>query len=68
MKKPSKPVKDWSNLPDLLTVDITALILCVSESSVRRMCRAGSIPAYKIGPRLWRISKRKLMEQMGVRA
>lgn len=62
-----KTVKDWSNLPDLLTVDITALILCVSESSVRRMCREGTIPAYKLGPRLWRISKAELMEHLGVR-
>lgn len=28
--------------------------------------REGGLQAYKIGPRLWRISKRELMEQMGV--
>lgn len=59
-------VKDWRNLPELLDTKTVALILEVCEDSVRRLCRKGGLPAYKIGPRLWRISKRELMEQMGV--
>lgn len=59
-------VKDWRNLPELLDTKTVALILDVCEASVRRLCREGGIPAYKVGPRLWRISKRKLMDQIGV--
>ena len=59
-------VKDWSNLPELLNTKTVALILDVCEASVRRLCREGGLPAYKIGPRLWRISKAELMAQMGV--
>lgn len=62
-----RPVKDWKNLPDLLNTQTVALILNVCEASVRRMCREGTIPAYKLGPRLWRISKAELMEHLGVR-
>lgn len=59
-------VKDWRNLPELLDTKTVALILDVCEASVRRLCREGGIPAYKVGTRLWRISKRELMAQMGV--
>ena len=62
-----RPVKDWKNLPDLLDTQTVALILEVCEASVRRMCRNGELPARKLGPRLWRISKAELMEHMGVR-
>ena len=60
-------VKDWRNLPEILDTKTVALILNVCEASVRRMCREGTIPAYKLGPRLWRISKAELMEHLGVR-
>lgn len=45
----------------LLSVEDVAKIYEVSNATVTRMCRNGSIPAMKIG-RSWRISKLQLFE------
>jgi excisionase family DNA binding protein len=40
---------------ELMSVSAYALRIGVSEGTVRRYARLGFIPAYKVGPRLWRI-------------
>jgi len=37
-------------------------LLRVSVQSVRRWIKEGSLPAYKVGPRMWRIRKTDLDE------
>ena len=40
---------------ELLTVSQTAQYLQLSEKTIRRMIRNGSLPASKLGNRIWRI-------------
>lgn len=54
------------NLPELMTPGQAAALLGVHEATVRRMAVAGSIPAYRLGEKLWRIPKRAVLEQMGI--
>lgn len=51
------------DLPDILTPSQAASLTGLSSKTVRKMCEAGTIPAYRpIGSLKWLISKRKLME------
>lgn len=54
------------NLPELMTTRQAAALLGLCEASVRRMAANGSIPAHKVGERLWRIPKRAVLEKMGI--
>lgn len=54
--------KNWADMPELLDIETVSLILGVSSNTVRRLCRTGEIPALKVGKRMWRIAKSKLME------
>lgn len=56
------------NLPDLLTTEQAAVLLRVSEATVRRMAVSGGIPACKVGQKqkLWRFPKRAICEKMGI--
>ncbi len=57
-------IYDGRQLPAMMTVAETAALLGVSAPQVRKMCRAGTLPACKIGPKLWRIDKAALLAQM----
>lgn len=52
-------------LPDLVTVAEAARLLRASEQYVRRMCKAGDLPAVKVG-RAWRINKTDLLYLAGI--
>lgn len=56
---------DWASLPVILSVEETSLILNCSQEQVRKLCRDGIIPAKKVSPRLWAVSKAHLREFLG---
>lgn len=50
-------IYDARHLPVYLTPDQCAALLGVTEKTVRQMCQRGKLPAFKVGPKLWRIDK-----------
>ena len=54
----------WNEVPTLMTLEETGLLLGLSVESVRRYCLIGDIPAIQIGKQ-WRVDKQKLMEKFG---
>jgi len=54
------------NLPELLTTEQAAVLLGVSKATVRRMAVSGSLPARKVGKKLWRFPKRAIFEELGI--
>jgi excisionase family DNA binding protein len=52
------------DFPEILTVDQAAELLQANRTTVMDYCRAGKIPARKVG-KSWRICKEKLMAWMG---
>ena len=54
----------WNEVPALMTLEETGLLLGLSVESVRRYCVIGDIPAIQIGKQ-WRVDKQKLMEKFG---
>ena len=42
-------LKCWDDLPIMLDVVLVSQILGCSEDKVRKMARAGTLPAYKVG-------------------
>ena len=54
----------WSDAPAILTLQEAAILLGLSDESVRRYCVLKEIPAIQIGKQ-WRIDKQKLMEKFG---
>lgn len=43
--------------PDLLTLEDVAARLQVGVTTIRRMIAAGTIPAFKLGARVWRVRR-----------
>ena len=64
-KKP-RYFTSWEDVPIILDIATSALILGIPYDSVRKLIREGTIPASKIG-KLWRITKEALMEYLGVK-
>lgn len=58
----NKVIHNWDELPVILDTQTVAVVLNTSRDHVERMCRDGKLPAKKISPRLWGISKDKLQE------
>lgn len=58
-------ISDWASLPVILSVEETALVLNCSQEQVRKLCRDGILPARKVSPRLWAVSKNRLREFLG---
>lgn len=54
----------WNDVPTLLDLEQTAILLGLSVDSVRRYCVTGDIPAVQIGKQ-WRVDKQKLMQKFG---
>lgn len=57
-------IYDERQLPPLLDVAQAAALLGLSAPQVRKMCRAGTLPAHKVGPKLWRIDKAALLADL----
>jgi len=54
-----------SNLPELLTINEAADMLCLSKESIQKYIKAGDIKAYKIsGIKLVRIDKKALIGKL----
>lgn len=51
-------------MPKLLTVAEVAHFFRLSKATIWRMCRAGKLPAVKIGAR-WLIKRDELMKMVG---
>lgn len=56
-------IYDARQLPVYLTPDQCASLLGVTGKTVRKMCQQGKLPAFKVGPKLWRIDKDAVLEQ-----
>lgn len=53
-----------NDYPDYLTVEEVRQVLNLSKNSAYEAIKRGDIPSVKLGPRLTRISKVKLIEAM----
>ena len=62
--KNMKKAKIWDarQLPAFLTPKEYAALMGMDPKTVQKMCRDGTLPAHKEGPRLWRIDKNKALE------
>ncbi len=60
----TKKYTDWAELPLLLTTDQVCTILTMSETTLLRNLRNGTIPGKQIG-RKWLVSKSALREYVG---
>ena len=56
-------IYDARQLPAFLTPKEFSALMGVCPKTVQKMCRMGGRPAYKVGPRLWRIDKNRALEQ-----
>ena len=54
----------WNDVPDQMTVGEAKVLLQLSEKTIRKYCKAGTLPGIKI-ERQWRIDKKKLMAKLG---
>ena len=54
----------WNDVPALIDIEQTSILLGLSIESVRRYCVTGDIPATQIGKQ-WRIDKQLLMKKFG---
>lgn len=54
-----KKAKIWDarQLPAFLTPKEYSALIGLNLKTVQRMCRNGTLPAHKEGPRMWRIDK-----------
>lgn len=65
MRKKITYIRDWDELPILLTIDECAAVLSCTYESVRLLVKSGKIPGVKIG-KGWRVEKsalRKMFEE-----
>lgn len=46
-----------SGYPDIMTVREAMDALCVSKSTIYQLIRDQKVPAFRLGPKLWRIRK-----------
>ena len=54
----------WGDVPALIDLEQTSILLGLSVESVRRYCLMGDIPAVQIGKQ-WRVDKERLMKKFG---
>ncbi len=59
-----KKYSSWNEVPALMDLEQTGMLLGLSIESVRRYCVTGDIPAVQIGKQ-WRVDKEKLMKKFG---
>ena len=57
-------MSNLNDYPDYLTVEEAREILHLSKNSIYEAIKRGDIPSVRLGPRLTRISKAKLIEAL----
>lgn len=62
-----RPITSWEKAPVFMETEYAALLLGITTVTLRRMARAGEIPAKKVGPKIWRFEKSALMAWAGVK-
>ncbi|MBR3815105.1 MAG: helix-turn-helix domain-containing protein [Clostridia bacterium] len=63
MRKKLIYIRDWNQLPPVLTVEEVALLMRTNEQVVRKFAREKVIPAVKFG-KSWRFEKSALRDYM----
>ena len=48
--------------PDILTINETIEILGISRNMLYALIHSGTLPAYRLGKKIWRINKLDLVE------
>jgi excisionase family DNA binding protein len=56
--------RNWDTLPLWLDVKIVAAILRISEVTLRKYARDGTVPAKKFGARLWRFNRDEIRQMV----
>lgn len=59
MRKKLTYIRDWSELPVLMTLEQCAAVLNCTYENVRLLVKHGELPARKIG-KSWRVNKEAL--------
>lgn len=54
--------------PDFLSVRDAMEVLGVSKSTIYELIREQKVPAFRLGPKLWRIRKDSLLEYLKTQA
>lgn len=52
----------FDRMPDIMSADEVALLFGIRVETVRNLARKGEIPAFKIGPKLWRFRKAEIVK------
>ena len=60
-KVKQRPATSWDNIPAIIDAQGAALLLGINVQTVRRMACNGTLPATKVGKRIWRFEKADLM-------
>lgn len=55
-------ITNWEDLPIVMNVPLTAVVLNCSEAHVRHLCEDGTLHAKKVSPKLWAIPKSWLQQ------
>lgn len=61
-------IKSWNEVPLIIDAGYAADLLGVTDETIKRGCRNGSIKAFKIGNGHWRIAKDEIMRVCGAKA
>lgn len=56
-------LKSWEELPLFLKPSELAFFLGCSEQAIRKQCVVGTLPAFKIGQKNWRINRDLVRKQ-----
>lgn len=64
-KVQQRPYTTWAKLPAIIDAETAAVVLGINAQIVRRMARAGELPAKKVGKKVWRFEKSALMAYVG---
>lgn len=63
----NKVITNWEQVPIIFDVPLAARILGLTDQKIRKMCREGTLPAFKIGENSWRFNKAEFMKHIGAR-
>lgn len=55
-------MEEYDYYPDILTAKEAMEFLGISESLLYKLLNSGEIPGKKIGNKIWRLSKKKLIQ------
>lgn len=60
-------IKSWNEVPLIIDAGYAADLLGVTDETIKRGCRNGSIKAFKVDNGHWRITKDEIMRICGVK-